>query len=244
MRVILDSREVQLTKILYERDLDKYSEKIELKKEQLDIGDIHICYEDKVFVIERKSLADLISSVKDGRYHEQKTRLLASGHDITYVIEGDDIVSSSNQRFQNILSSVYIHSLYRDNIKVIFTKDTSGTATYILTLCTKIIDNPKHFTEKKELSDYIDCVKIKTKKSHKVCDKCTIVATWHCSKVCAGDERREKEEVQMAAQKETRDDGARSHGLGKARTSAAAAANGRQGQTHASATRATHADAG
>ena len=45
----------------------------------------------------------------------------------------------------------------------------------------------------------------------------------------------------MGTQKDTRDEGTLSHGLGKARTSTAAAANGRQSQTHASATRATRA---
>lgn len=164
LKILLDSRETQLISILNDRDLDKYTNLIIYQIQQLDIGDIHICFEDKCFIIERKSLNDLLSSIKDGRYHEQKSRLLSSSNEITYIIEGDDIVSSINQRNQNILSSVYIHSLYRDNIKVVFTKDINQTATFILTLCTKILDKPKYFLEKKETPDYIDTIKIKTKK--------------------------------------------------------------------------------
>lgn len=170
LQVLIDSRETLLSKIIYDRGLDKYEGKIKIDIQQLDIGDVHICNDDKTFVIERKTISDLLSSIKDGRYHEQKSRLLASGFDITYVIEGDDIISSSNLKNQNLLSSIYLHTMYRDNIKVIFTKNTDSTATFILTLCTKIIDNPSHFIEpiEKIQKDYIDCVKIKTKKSQNI----------------------------------------------------------------------------
>lgn len=165
INVLLDTRETKLIDYLKERELDKYSGKISFDIKSLDIGDIHICFNNKLFIIERKTVKDLISSIKDGRYKEQKSRLLASGHDITYIIEGDDICSSHDEKNRHILSSIYINTLYRDNIKIIFTKNIMDTTTFILTFCTKIIDNPHNFTEvKNEINEYVDVMKIKTKK--------------------------------------------------------------------------------
>ena len=64
-----------------------------IKSETLPIGDIIIAddKEDKL-VIERKSVSDLLASIKDGRYEEQSYRLNGlnhHNHNIIYLIEGD-----------------------------------------------------------------------------------------------------------------------------------------------------------
>lgn len=64
-----------------------------IKSETLPIGDIIIAddTEDKL-VIERKSVTDLLASIKDGRYEEQSYRLNGlnhHNHNIIYLIEGD-----------------------------------------------------------------------------------------------------------------------------------------------------------
>jgi ERCC4-type nuclease len=66
---------------------------IKVVSETLPIGDIIINdeTEDKI-IIERKSVADLLSSIKDGRYEEQSYRLNGinhHNHNIVYLIEGD-----------------------------------------------------------------------------------------------------------------------------------------------------------
>ena len=66
---------------------------ITVKSEVLPIGDIIISdgKEDKL-IIERKSVTDLLASIKDGRYEEQSYRLNGSdyhNHNIIYLIEGD-----------------------------------------------------------------------------------------------------------------------------------------------------------
>ncbi len=166
--LLLDSRESALFSQIKDRDLDKYANNIKLSSEQLEIGDIHICLEDKKFILERKTVADLLSSVKDGRYKEQKTRLLSSGYDITYVIEGDDVCATRQMRNQTMLSSIYIHSMFRDGIRVIFTKNVQDTCTFILTLCCKMIENPEHFMKALSCTDanneYVDCMKMKSRK--------------------------------------------------------------------------------
>lgn len=162
--ILIDSREQQFASLLRSRDLDKYAVEIEFRIQSLDIGDIHLCYENKVWIFERKTVKDMIASIHDGRYKEQKQRLLASGLDCSYVIEGDDILSSRHEKYQSVLSSAYIHTIYRDGMKVIFTKHIADTCTFILTMCTKIIDKPQNFISDHPTQDYIDCIKLKTKK--------------------------------------------------------------------------------
>lgn len=66
---------------------------ITIKSETLPIGDIIICDNDiEKIIVERKSISDLLSSIKDGRYEEQSYRLNGlnhHNHNIVYLIEGD-----------------------------------------------------------------------------------------------------------------------------------------------------------
>lgn len=156
--IVIDNRESALYTNICERDLEKYTCSIKIEKKQLDLGDIHIIHLNNTYIIERKTVNDLISSIKDGRYKEQKYRLLSSGCKITYIIEGDDIISSKQNKY-DLLSSVYMHLIYRDNISLIFTRNISETATFILTLCTKIIDKPESFIRKE--TEYVDNIKMK-----------------------------------------------------------------------------------
>ena len=171
LKIIIDSRETNLYNNIIERDLDKYVDKITIIKQQLEIGDIHIEYDDLIYVYERKTVNDLLSSVKDSRYKEQKSRLLSNYKNVNYIIEGSDIIASNNLHNQNLLTSIYFNSTYRDNIKILFTKNINDTTTFLLMLSTKIIDKPHNFilneTQKTE-PDYIDICKIKSKKSENI----------------------------------------------------------------------------
>lgn len=171
LKIIIDSRETNLYNNIIERDLDKYTDKITIIKQQLEIGDIHIEIDDLIYVFERKTMNDLLSSVKDSRYKEQKSRLLSNYKNIGYIIEGTDIIASNNAHNQNLLTSIYFNSSYRDNIKVFFTKNINDTITFLLLLSTKIIDKPQNFIEtsqSKTEPDYIDICKIKSKKSDNI----------------------------------------------------------------------------
>jgi crossover junction endonuclease MUS81 len=171
LKIIIDSRETNLYNNIIERDLDKYTDKITIIKEQLEIGDIHIQMDDLIYVYERKTVNDLLSSVKDSRYKEQKSRLLSNYKNVNYIIEGSDIIASNNKHNQNLLTSIYFNSTYRDNIKIFFTKNINDTITFLLMLSTKIIDKPHNFIEnetQKTEPDYIDICKIKSKKSDNI----------------------------------------------------------------------------
>lgn len=174
-KIIVDSREKSLFGILKDRDLDIYSDKIEILKEQLDIGDIHLSFSHNdnnyLYIYERKTNTDLIASIKDGRYKEQKLRLMASGaSSLNYIIEGDMITSLKNKNNQKITTGAYIHSIYRDKINVIFTFDLDDTSTFLLLMASKIIDKPEYFIgiNNNDSHNYIDYCKIKTEKNKNI----------------------------------------------------------------------------
>jgi ERCC4-type nuclease len=100
MLIKIDTRETPLLhQILNQISTIPVFKNIKVKTEALPIGDIIINddTEDKI-IIERKAVADLLSSIKDGRYEEQSYRLNGidhHNHNIVYLIEGD--VNKSNR---------------------------------------------------------------------------------------------------------------------------------------------------
>ena len=83
MNIIIDHRE---------KDLKEYYSNFEnINFDNLSIGDIQINYKDDiVLIIERKTIKDFVSSLKDKRYSEQKIRLKNNidNNKILYLIEG------------------------------------------------------------------------------------------------------------------------------------------------------------
>lgn len=94
MKIKIDYRERDLINIC-RRNIETIQiyKNIELSTENLSVGDIVIEDNDKtLIIIERKTLADLGASIKDGRYKEQSYRLNGidhHNHNIIYLIEGD-----------------------------------------------------------------------------------------------------------------------------------------------------------
>jgi ERCC4-type nuclease len=64
IELFIDSREKNLLKIINERDLDIYKDKIIIHNKQLDVGDIQIILENNLFIFERKTTNDLLASIK------------------------------------------------------------------------------------------------------------------------------------------------------------------------------------
>jgi ERCC4-type nuclease len=94
MLIKIDIRESALIhQILNQVNTIPSFKNIKIKTETLPIGDIIISddIEDKL-IIERKSISDLLASIKDGRYEEQSYRLNGlchHNHNIVYLVEGD-----------------------------------------------------------------------------------------------------------------------------------------------------------
>jgi ERCC4-type nuclease len=95
MIIKVDIREQEMFKLIkYYLEISPSYKNITIVSENLPLGDVIICDENKVerLIIERKSIRDLSSSIKDGRYEEQSYRLNGSpfsNHNIIYLIEGD-----------------------------------------------------------------------------------------------------------------------------------------------------------
>ena len=95
MIIKVDIREQEMFKLIkYYLEISPSYKNITVVTENLPLGDVIICDENKVerLIIERKSIRDLSSSIKDGRYEEQSYRLNGSpfsNHNIIYLIEGD-----------------------------------------------------------------------------------------------------------------------------------------------------------
>jgi crossover junction endonuclease MUS81 len=90
----IDIREVGLIKQCRQLiTMNPIFKNIIVTTESLPLGDIIISKNEKdLVIVERKSLNDLASSIKDGRYEEQSYRLNGiphHNHNIIYLIEGD-----------------------------------------------------------------------------------------------------------------------------------------------------------
>lgn len=167
--ITIDARETNIYNDIVSRDLDNYKDKIQIISENLMLGDMHITYKTLNYIFERKTLQDLQASIVDGRYKEQKARLLSNTSQkyITYIIEGDNILSSNMySKNKSMIQGAYLHTMFRDNIRIIYTKNIEETATLILLLSTKIIDKPDKFLHEEYTADkcYTDFVKLKKKK--------------------------------------------------------------------------------
>jgi len=142
MRITIDNREKELIDII--QTINIMNGNNEIIVNALPLGDI-IIYDDtgdERLIIERKSLYDLASSIKDGRYKEQSFRLSNSNipnHNIFYLIEGDwNTYNEAKGRMdKNTLMSACITLNHYKGFSVWKTKSLNETANWIIQLCNK-----------------------------------------------------------------------------------------------------------
>ena len=123
---------------------------IVIKSETLPLGDIIICddKEDKL-VIERKSVTDLLASIKDGRYEEQSYRLNGlnhRNHNIIYLIEGDvnrvNRFKTDNRVEKLTLYSAMFSLNYYKGFSVFRSFSLEETATIVCNMAYKLKKDP------------------------------------------------------------------------------------------------------
>ena len=115
--------------------------------ETLPIGDVIISgnNNEDILIIERKTIIDLLSSIKDGRYEEQSYRLNGAplhNHNIMYIIEGD--VNKMNMfretKFEKLTLYSAIFSLnYYKGFSAIRTFTLDETTLFICNCTSKLI---------------------------------------------------------------------------------------------------------
>ena len=128
--VIIDSRECELMNQLKNILGPKFDETIKI--EPLHLGDIMISNK---IIIERKQWSDLASSIIDGRYKEQSSRLLQAkeeGYIIYYFLEGNLDLYKPYGISKETLKSCVFSLTYEKGFFVIMTKSTRDSAEYIL----------------------------------------------------------------------------------------------------------------
>lgn len=102
---------------------------------RLPLGDIIIEQNGTTCIIERKRTDDFASSIRDGRWREQKTRLRESGAIVVYIIEG----SLYGQRVPvTTLSSALWNTRLRDRMWVVQTRGIEDTSLHLQTLRKKV----------------------------------------------------------------------------------------------------------
>lgn len=116
---------------------------LNIASQNLEVGDVMFSLEggEPLLVLERKSLSDLASSNRDGRYREQRARLLSvkgQGVTIGYIIEtGPNGWSNELNRvwpgkvLETSLYSIVLRLQLRHGISVLQTKDTAGSVALI-----------------------------------------------------------------------------------------------------------------
>ena len=126
----------------------------EIKSERLPLGDVILHDPSQgqglgrdIVIFERKTLADLAASIRDGRYKEQSFRLIetaaATGfhtHNIVYIIEGD--LARYDERHTQItktaLQSAMVSLMYYKGFSVVRTMNVGETADFILHFADKV----------------------------------------------------------------------------------------------------------
>jgi len=140
MLIKIDNREGDLHKLL-KGECVAGNHTLEIVR--LDLGDIIICDNlgNEKLIIERKTVNDLVSSIKDGRYAEQSFRLNGCdmhNHNIIYLIEGN-INRPQDKRFnKKTLLSSFITISYFKGFSLMKTVSIQETAELIVQYANKI----------------------------------------------------------------------------------------------------------
>jgi ERCC4-type nuclease len=174
MLIKIDTRENTLfTKIKQLIDTIVSFKEINIVLETLLVGDV-IIYDEStntdILIIERKSINDLLSSIKDGRYEEQSYRLNGldnHNHNIIYLIEG----TVSHLKEKQTVYSAMFSLLYYKGFSVTRSFNIDETAIIICNMVFKLMKesvkypyysnepNANIIQEPKSDKDYINVIK-------------------------------------------------------------------------------------
>ena len=136
-KIIIDNRE---PKDIIDYIKANSNKDTEIVIRPMDVGDYAIYDNDNdklsntKVIFERKSLNDLVASIKDGRYNEQSARLNSvslHNHNIIYIIEGD-ITRYKDEKTQKTIYSSLFSMLYYKGFSIINSLNKIQTAEYIL----------------------------------------------------------------------------------------------------------------
>ncbi len=155
MTVILkiDHREGKLKELLVRYQEAKKLADIELVFENLAHADIQVWKDQTLIcILERKSYSDLLASIKDGRYRNQKAVLFDSGYlpsQVYYIIEGPVKKWNDTSVGVDSIKGAMINTLLRDKIGLFWSQSVEDTADLIREMVTRIQKDPSKYIEDK-----------------------------------------------------------------------------------------------
>jgi ERCC4-type nuclease len=150
MKLRLDCREQELIRLCkHFIDTGPIYKGLDVVVESLPIGDIILSDKESgvdKLIIERKSLGDLASSIKDGRYEEQSYRLNGlshHNHNILYLIEGDMNRLNNANSFKDRIDKTSLYSAmfslnYYKGFSVLRSSNIEETALMICNMAYKL----------------------------------------------------------------------------------------------------------
>lgn len=105
----------------------------------LEVGDFVFKIGEKiVLIIERKTTRDLLSSITDGRFRDQKTRLTMTNAPICYIIEDEKNSGDLEPREKTMYRGSIVNLLFKHNFKVLFSESVDETVNLLINIFNKI----------------------------------------------------------------------------------------------------------
>lgn len=155
VRFVVDNREVRSStdRDFFHRKLQQLG--VDAESRPLTVGDGLWIARNKAtneevvldYIIERKRLDDLASSIKDGRYNEQKVRLKRSAvKNVFYLIE--EVMSSDVQQMADAIQTSMGMAMTTSSFHVKRTKDADDTIQFIAKITKEVV---KYYTGKRLL---------------------------------------------------------------------------------------------
>lgn len=142
----IDNREPEKLKKEITENAKNNNEKLnyEVVTKNLELGDFVLRNAENniLVIIERKSLNDLLASVKDSRYYEQCNRLKDlefPSNKIYFIIEGNlDKLSKNSVEYKTVYSCIFSIS-YKNGFSILFTKDLDDTIKMLYEFINRIV---------------------------------------------------------------------------------------------------------
>ena len=109
-----------------------------------------------LILVERKTITDLESSIIDGRFREQKCRLISAGQTpdkILYIIE-----INKPAKKQNMVNGSIINMLYKHHFKILYSKDPTQTLELLATIYKKLYKGDIKLGQQLDTSNTISSV--------------------------------------------------------------------------------------
>jgi len=180
-KLYIDTREKslynQLKNLYINAPIDENPFEYHFEYKTLDIGDAIITNnEEPLLIFERKSISDMLASLKDGRYLEQSYRLQnfnLHNHLITYIIEGNINIPQ-----KNTIVSTFFSLNYNKQFSTLKTNNLQETAFFLFQYLKKILKqkdvsciiNNKSCLEDKSYSDVIKTSKKSNIDKDNICE--------------------------------------------------------------------------